>query len=191
MQFILASQSPYRKALLERVGFNFLAMSPKVDEESLKKQAVNSARELCERLAQAKAMSISIDYPDTLVIGSDQLLNFKGQILGKSYGFEKAFEQLRQLQGEEHELLTSVAIYKGATKIETWTNTAKMKMKKLTDQQITSYLKQDQPYDCSGSYKIERGGIKLFDAIECSDWSSIEGLPLIKLCQILNLNGIF
>jgi len=193
MQLILASQSPYRKALLERVGLSFLSVAPKIDEESLKNQILASGaspRELSESLARAKALSVSVDYPNALVIGSDQLLNFKGQIMGKSHGFEKAFEQLRQLQGQEHELLTSVAIYNGVNEVVTWTNTAKMKMKRLLDQHITNYLKQDQPYDCAGSYKLEKGGIMLFDSIECSDWTSIEGLPMIKLCQALNLYGI-
>lgn len=193
-KIILASQSPYRKALLNRVGLIFETCSPKVDEEELKIKLLTqqtSPSQVSEALASFKAQSVAHECPDAFIIGSDQLLEFRGQIFGKSYGQEKAVEQLMRLQGQDHFLLTSVALVRDSKLLDVWTVKAKLKMRKLSESEIIEYVKRDNPIDCAGSYKLEKAGILLFDQIECSDWTAIEGLPIMSLTQKLRLQGAF
>jgi septum formation protein len=192
-KIILASQSPYRRQLLSRLGLEFSSLSPSLDEEEWKNRLMQreaSSQQISEFLAHAKAESIAEKNPDSYVIGSDQLLSLRERIYGKSHTYEKACEQLQELQGKEHLLLTSVAVFNPLTegqqqRVFLWTVTARMRMKSLTTAQIQSYVEQDKPYDCAGSYKLEQRGIRLFESIECSDWTGIEGLPLLSLSQYL------
>lgn len=194
VKVILASQSPYRKSLLGRLGIEFEALAPQIDEDDLKAQLLakgNAPIELCQKLAEAKAESIFKSYPEAIVIGSDQLVDFKGQIIGKAHSIDRAVKQLLEMQNQEHRLLTSVAIFTPASQTPyTWINQAKLKMRPLSEAQVINYVNQDNPVDCAGSYKLEKGGIQLFEQIECSDWTAIEGLPLIEVSRILSLQGI-
>jgi len=188
-KLILASTSPYRKILLSRLGIPFVTAKPQCDEELLKSQFQGTPQELSEFLSLEKAKSISSE-PGACVIGGDQILLFKGEILGKPQNHEKAFEMLSQLQGHQHTLLTSMAILPFDKPPVLVSHKTQLSMKKLTQEQIENYLKLDLPYDCAGSYKIEKHGIGLFNQIITDDFTGIEGLPLLQLSQILSNLGI-
>jgi len=185
MKLILASQSKYRIELLSRVYQNFTSQSPKINEDDFKQQGLDPLN-LSKKLAYEKANSIK--KANSLVIGSDQVCAFDEKIFSKPGCKLKAFETLKAIQGKTHFLFTSVCLVTDTETIQ-WTNTAKLSMKKLSDQEIENYLIFDEPYDCAGSYKLEKAGISLFEKVECDDFTAIQGLPLIKLCQELSRLG--
>jgi septum formation protein len=190
MDLILASTSPYRRALLERLGGPFRCVAPPVDEDALKREMVGAThRELAERLAIAKAASVSAIEPDAIVIGGDQLISFDGEILGKPGTVDAAIAQLERMSGRSHELITSIAVlHEGANRVHT--DVTSLHFRPLTLDEIRRYVEFDRPIDCAGSYKIESRGITLFERIEAADHSAIVGLPLIALTSILRSIGL-
>ena len=190
MDLILASTSPYRRALLERLGLPFRCRAPGVDEDPLKHQGL-SPRELAERLAIAKADAVARLEPDprSIVMGSDQLVAFEGRVLGKPGSVERAVEQLLSLAGRDHELITAMAVIQG-TRVLQHTDVARLHMRPLSRDEIERYVLADQPIDCAGSYKLEARGIALFDQIISDDHSAITGLPLMALTTILRDLGV-
>ena len=191
-KIILVSQSPYRKQLLSRLAYPFESISPSVNEEELKSYWLNqgvSPQAMAMELAKAKAQSVYQRYAGragVVLLGSDQLLSYQGEIFGKSGSLEKAFWQLQRLQGQTHELITAMCLIDALTgHTELWYVTARMSMYALSEAEIWDYVKTDQAIDCAGSYKLEKHGISLFSQIECEDWTAIEGLGLIGLQQKL------
>lgn len=185
ISLILASQSKYRVQLLKRLNYPFKAIAPLIDEEVLKKSAPEESQLQALFLAKAKAQSVfESTNNQSWVIGSDQLLSFSGKIFGKAHTQEKAQQQLLELQGSTHSLITAVTLL-GPAFEQSWVVEAKLTMRSLSHEQIAHYLALDLPFDCAGSYKLEQAGISLFDHIECQDWTAIEGLPLISLHQVL------
>ena len=185
---ILASSSPYRKALLERLGITFECISPDVDEDRYKNE-ISDPIKLAQVLGQVKAQVIAEKYPDSIVIGSDQLGHLEGNILSKPHNHENAFKQLKTMQGKEHQLITSVTISHLGNST-TFTNITKLKMKELSDEQINFYLRKDKPFDCAGSYKLELCGIALFESIQTDDQTAIIGLPLLETARTLCNLGV-
>jgi septum formation protein len=183
-KLILASTSPYRKALLQQAGLNFQSVSPLCDEENLKDPQLN-AMALTAKLAQHKAESLKIKFPQDIIIGSDQVLEFNGKIYGKAHTREKAILQLQELNGHEHCLVTSIYLCGPDTKTFFHTDVTRLKMRQLTDSEIRDYVDTDLPLDCAGSYKIEKRGITLFDSINSQDYHSIQGLPLLACLRAL------
>ena len=181
---ILASQSPARKKLLRSLGLSFQVIHPSVDEEVYKRK-IKDPKTLCHTLARVKAESVNKN--NCWVIGSDQIAHLKGRILGKPGNKKKALETLSLLQGKTHELMTALHLQKpdGSYFEELVIN--KMSMHILSQKQIEFYLDQDQPYECAGSYTIEKRGITLFKKIESPDFNAIIGLPLISLSSQLKL----
>jgi septum formation protein len=190
MDLILASTSPYRRALLERLGLPFRCRAPGVDEDALKGQGL-TPRELADRLALAKADAVARLEPNpaSIVIGSDQLVAFEGRVLGKPGSVERAVEQLHSLSGREHELITAMAVIQGSRVIQ-HTDVARLRVRPLSRPEIERYVLADQPIDCAGSYKLEARGIALFDQIISADHSAITGLPLMALTTILRDLGV-
>ena len=187
-RIILASGSKYRKELLERLGIDFECISPNIDEDKLKK-TIKDPIELSSKLSKLKAQEIFKDNPDALVIGSDQVCFYDGQILGKSGSLEKSYQILSTLSGKEHILATAYTImYRD--KVLTNVNTTKLTMKKFDGEFIKKYLSLDNPIDCAGSYKLELYGIALFSKIETTDHTAIIGLPLVDLSLDLEKLGI-
>ncbi len=184
---ILASTSKYRAQLLSQLGYEFSAISPPLDEEPFKNQG-HPPLELSQILSRLKAREVFAMHPGACVIGSDQVCHHQGQILSKPKTIEKAVAQLSLMQGETHELITSVTVI-CPTGEETFSNTTKLTMRRLTNEEITRYVKADMPLDCAGSYKLETSGIKLFSKIEMDDHTSIIGLPLIQLTTVLHHFG--
>lgn len=184
---ILASTSVYRKELLSKLGFPFLAEKPTFNEDSAKSENTHLApAELCIFLGQGKARSLAT--AQNCIVGSDQMAVLAGERLGKPGNLEKAITQLTKMQGKSHELLTSVTvIYKGQEK--SFLDKTILKMRPLSLKEIERYLHLDQPFDCAGSYKIEKHGISLFENIQTEDFTAIPGLPLLKLGKILREFG--
>lgn len=186
-KLVLASTSVYRRELLERLGLAFECMSPEVDEEQIQSSGLPPL-EISRQLSIEKASALKASQPDALIIGGDQVLEFKGKCFGKPLNFENSLQQLKELQGQIHFLHTSYALcFKDEVFVDTVT--AKMQMTKLNDEQLTRYLHKDEPYFCCGSYKLESYGIALFERIDCEDHTAIVGLPLIKLANELRKRG--
>ena len=177
-KLILASKSPYRKALLERLGVEFETRASGFDEAPLK-ELISDPIELTQKLSLEKAKA-SYTGTDELLIGSDQVCVFKGEILGKPGNFENATRQLELLSGDKHQLITSYVIWGNDTSI-TRTNITTLKMRQLSPVQIKNYLNADNPVDCAGAYKLELKGISLMESIETTDHTAITGLPLMEL----------
>jgi len=185
---ILASSSVYRNEQLQKLDINFVAVAPTIDEEPLKLENLDHTQ-LSVKLALLKARSISKDNDNTIVIAGDQVASFGDTLLSKPKTKENAFKQLKTLSGKEHRLITSLAIiFNDQEYIHTCI--AKMKMRQLTDEQIRRYVDIDAPLQCCGSYKIEGLGISLFDAIDCEDYTSIIGIPLMWTAKTLSKLGV-
>lgn len=188
MQLVLASTSPYRQELLSRLSVPFEIAAPDVDETPLPGEAPDTT---AERLSLAKARAVADDFPDALIIGSDQVALLEGHQLGKPGCFDKAVAQLKAMRGkvlEFHTALTLLNTQTGHT--QTATVPVRLVMRHYSDAQIVSYLKKDQPYNCCGSAKSESLGIALIARFETEDPTALVGLPLIKLTEMLANEGL-
>ena len=179
MELILASTSQYRRELLSRLGFPFRCEAPGVDEN-----ISGTPREISAKLALEKAKAVQKKFPKAIVIGSDQLAALGDEILGKPGSREKALAQLKKLSGKTHTLFTSLAVLTPGKEF-LHTDETKLEMLVLTEGELGQYLDFDKPFDCAGSYKIESRGISLIKRIQSEDFTAIEGLPLLKLGEIL------
>lgn len=180
---ILASTSPYRRALLDKLGLPFACVAPHVDEQPL---AGESAMALVKRLALAKAAAVAAQHPDALVIGSDQVAVIDGVILGKPHSHERAFAQLQAASGKRVTFLTGLALVHQAGEVAlSLVEPFEVKFRPLTEQTIEHYLRLEQPYECAGSFKSEGLGIVLFEALTGRDPNALIGLPLIALIDLL------
>ncbi len=188
MKLILASSSPYRRALLARLKIPFEAISPDVDETA---RAGETPEQLVERLAREKAHKIAASHRDALVIGSDQVAVYNGKIVGKPHGHDKAVAQLREASGRAVMLYTGLVLFNVATgKEQCEVIPYRVTFRTLTDELIESYLRKEQPYSCAGSVKSEGLGIALLEKFEGDDPNTLIGLPLIRLVRMLENEGI-
>lgn len=149
---------------------------------------------LATRLAQEKALAVAKLHPEAIIIGSDQVGDHNGSIVGKPRNFDQAFQQLCAQSGQTIYFHSAVSVLntseKGELMKETRLNTTKVVFKALTSQQIEHYLNIEKPFDCAGSFKSEGLGISLFASINSDDPTSLIGLPLIEVCNILQNNNI-
>ncbi len=188
MKLILASTSPYRLELLQRFGIPFEAVAHRCDED-VEMTSGKPADEVAATLARAKAESLD---HDAYILGSDQVVEHEGEILGKAGTMEGARAQLRRLSGSTHRLITAVALRhpNGAPRlVDEAVAVCRMTMRALSDEEIARYVKAESPVDCCGAYKIESRGIALFDRIECDDFTAITGLPLMRVGSMLRAVG--
>ncbi|MEN9553891.1 MAG: hypothetical protein RLZZ232_177 [Planctomycetota bacterium] len=187
---ILASGSPYRQELLKRIASNFQVIVPQVDEDSVKQSGLSPV-DVASCLARMKAAAVAADYPDAVVIGSDQLVDLNGRILGKPGTAERACQQLQDMSGQSHRLLTAVCVMgPGHGQDRCFLQETVLWMRPLDHQEISAYVSRDQPLDCAGSYRIEAAGISLFEKIDTGDFTAIMGLPLIQLAAELRALGV-
>lgn len=187
-ELILASGSPYRRMLLERLGLGFRVRRPEVDESP---RPGETPPALAERLARAKAEAL-MDERDALVIGSDQTAACRGELAGKPGTRAAAAWQLRNQAGQ------IVDFHTGLCLLDTRTGEARVEVepvqvvfRQLTDGEIERYLDQDEPFDCAGSFKSESLGVALCERIECEDPTTLIGLPLIRLSRMLREAGFY
>jgi septum formation protein len=184
---VLASTSPYRKLLLQRLGLDFETARPEVDEASLPQE---SPAYQARRLAADKAQAVATRYRDAWVIGSDQVAQLHGEALGKPGSFERAADQLAAASGQEVRFHTAVCLYRHSDgrQLE-FDDMTRVRFRQLDAGEIERYLHAEQPYDCAGSFKAEGMGISLFESIDSRDPTALIGLPLIGLCQALRRIG--
>jgi septum formation protein len=187
-EVILASSSVYRHELLSRLLLQFRAVSPDVDEAAFHADCPTS-EQLVARLAYEKASAVFRNFPDSIVVGSDQLVDLDGSLLGKPGEKDAAISQLMTMSGRSHRLLTAVCVLGPKRKAE-FLNETLLTMRSLTRGEVERYIDRDQPFNCAGSYRIERLGISLFDQIRTEDFTAIMGLPLIRLGEVLRDFGI-
>ena len=189
MNLILASTSPYRRRLLERLRLPFTCIDPAI-EESMRDGESPRAR-AC-RLATEKALSVAETLQgEAIVIGSDQVACLGTQILHKPGTPELAEQQLAASSGQTVQFWTAVSLWTSPG--ETLTQRVvpcEVKMRALSTDEISRYVALDQPLDCAGSFKWESLGITLFEAMRTADPTALEGLPLIALSELLREAGV-
>jgi septum formation protein len=197
VQLVLASTSPYRRALLARLGLPFLAVAPHFKETD--PEADSDPARLVTGNALGKAVSLLSDYPDSLIIGSDQVAVCDGEILTKPGTPERAIEQLLHLAGREHRLLTAVSVLhsdapgepsEGNMHGEHALVVNQLRMRPLRHAEVEAYVRREQPLDCAGGYKSEGLGVALFEYMRGDDPTAIVGLPLITLVRLLRRFGV-
>ncbi|MBI2372401.1 MAG: septum formation protein Maf [Deltaproteobacteria bacterium] len=185
---VLASSSPYRRSLLARLGVPFETASPLVDEERYRHLPPD---EMVRVLSEAKAAEVAHRFPNAIIIGSDQCATIDGEILGKPGTEERAIQQLERLAGRTHRLLTGLCVIDTRARLtRIYLDTHEMSLRPLRADQIVRYVIADQPLDCAGSYRLEARGIGLFSRVRGDDPSAIEGLPLMRLSEILAELGL-
>lgn len=185
---ILGSTSRYRKELLARLRIPFETAAPDVDETP---HSNESPKDLALRLALAKARAVALKNPEAIVIGSDQVADLDGTPLGKPGNHTNAILQLQRMRGKTVIFQTALSVVCIATGYErTDLAEVKVKFRDLSDAEIETYLRAEEPYDCAGSAKSEGLGISLLDAIDNDDPTALIGLPLIRTCQLLREAGV-
>lgn len=187
-QIVLASTSPFRRQLLERLGIEFTAVAPDADESPLENE---SPQDLAARLAEAKARAVAAAYPEALIIGSDQVAVINGRILGKPGDHQSALAQLRSASGRRVTFYTGLCLLNAADeRVQLEVVPFHVYFRELNDEQIENYLRKEKPYNCAGSFKSEGLGISLFERLEGTDPNALIGLPLIRLVQMLEREGV-
>ncbi|MGK4007608.1 Maf family protein [Sorangium sp. So ce1036] len=195
-RIVLASTSPFRRALLDRLGLAYEAVAPVFDEiapEGL------SPIECARRFAEGKAMSLEGARPGALIVGADQALDLDGALLRKPATLDEAADQLSRLAGRAHALHTAVAVHAppglpgvpaGAPRTLSEVVTVELRVRPLDRAQIRRYVALDRPIGSAGGYLFEQRGPWLFDEVRHADETAIVGLPLVPLCRLLRRFGI-
>ena len=187
-RLVLASTSPFRRALLGRLGLPFEVAAPAVDESRLPGE---SPEALVLRLSEAKARAVAAQLGEALVIGSDQVAVIDGEVLGKPGNRERAIAQLTRASGRRVTFLTGLSLVDAASgRARTLCELFHVHFRKLSPDQIARYLDREQPFNCAGSFKSEGYGITLFERLEGDDPNALIGLPLIRLVELLGREGI-
>jgi septum formation protein len=185
---VLASTSPYRRELLQRLGIPFDVADPAVDESPLPGEGpVDTAT----RLALAKARAATDRHPNALIIGSDQVAYLDGHVYGKPGTRERAVQQLRRLRGRSVVFHTALCVLNSASgKFQLSGVPVEVRFRPLEDREIERYLDRESPLNCAGSARSEGLGISLLEHIRGDDPNALIGLPLIELCRMLRREGV-
>ncbi len=213
-ELVLASSSPHRRELLARLGLPFDVQAPEVDETPLPDE---TPEDLVARLSELKARAVAAHRPGALIIGSDQIASVptaprtSGQyapahtpqndhpntrteppptILGKPRSRSAAIEQLRMLSGQSVDFLTGLCVLSPAGGVQVEVERTQVRFRNLADPEIVAYVEREQPFGCAASFRSERLGIALVDAIHSTDPTALVGLPLIRLCRMLKQAGL-
>ena len=187
-RLVLGSTSRYRRELMQRLCIPFDVAAPDVDETP---QDGESPHDLACRLALAKARAVAALHPDAVVIGSDQVADLDGEPLGKPGTHERAVAQLQRMRGRTVVFQTAVAVVCQNTGFaQTDLAAVRVVFRNLSDAELETYLRTEQPYDCAGSAKSEGLGIALLESIDNDDPTALVGLPLIRTCRMLRAAGL-
>jgi MAF protein len=186
---VLASSSPFRRALLERLEIPFDHCSPEIDEH---RQPGEPADALVARLARDKARAVADRFPAHWIIGSDQVaVTATGEILGKPGTRAHAIEQLQRLSGERVRFPTALCLYDSASgDLQETVETTVVQFRELSREQIEHYVDREEPFNCAGSFRCEGLGIVLFESLEARDPNALIGLPLMALTDMLASAGL-
>lgn len=192
-KLVLASSSGIRRQMLENAGVSFEVSLPRVDEDAVRQSLLAEAaspRDIADALAELKARKVSTRMPGALVLGCDQVLSFDGQIMAKPVSRADAEQQLRQLHGARHQLLSAAVIYEDGQPIWRFVGTVRLQMRDFSDSFLTTYLDRNWP-DISnsvGGYKLESEGVRLFTRVD-GDYFTVLGMPLLEILSYLTLRG--
>ncbi|WP_062789791.1 Maf family protein [Aquitalea pelogenes] len=189
MQIILASTSRYRQEIIARLGLPFTAVPPVCDETPLPGE---SALDTAVRLARTKAQSLAADYPNALIIGSDQVALLDGQQIGKPGSFENGVAMLQWMSGRTVVFHSALALYNTASeRLQETVGITRVTLRQLTEQQIRNYLtREPDALHCAGSAKSEGLGGALLEKVESDDPNALIGVPLFRLISMLNAEGV-
>ena len=185
MKIILASKSEVRKEILDRNNFNSVVMPSNVDEDQVKNSLLAAGATpmlVSKNLAELKSIKISNKHPDQIVLGADSVISLNEELINKPKTREEALTILKKLNGSLHYLITSVCISKNGAMIWNFTDQSELKMKKLSDLELSNYLKKIKTHTllAYGVYQIEAGGLELFESVK-GDRDSIMGLPIKQI----------
>ena len=192
-KLVLASGSGIRRQMLENAGVSFEVSLPRVDEDAVRQSLLPEAaspRDIADALAELKARKVSTRMPGALVLGCDQVLSFDGQIMAKPSSRADAEQQLRQLRGARHQLLSAAVIYEDGQPLWRFVGTVRLQMRDFSDSFLTAYLDRNWP-DISnsvGGYKLESEGVRLFTRVD-GDYFTVLGMPLLEILSYLTLRG--
>ncbi|MFG6666699.1 Maf family protein [Halomonas sp. HNIBRBA4712] len=185
---VLASSSRFRKALLDRLALPYQCHSPDIDETP---QPGETPEALVRRLALSKAEAVAEAYPEHLIIGSDQIALFEGEILGKPHTPQRARANLARFSGNRVRFLVGLALVDTRSgEREVVIEPFDVVFRTLDDDDIARYVEREQPLDSAGSFRMEGLGIALFESLEGRDPNALIGLPLIALCELLRKAGM-
>lgn len=186
-KLILASSSRYRRELLDRLGLEYDAESPDIDESS---RPGETPKDTALRLSEMKARAIWEKHPGSVVIGSDQVADLNGTKLGKPHTRERAIEQLTAMQDNVVVFYTALCVIDAEGRAEKLLSPTTIRMRSLKRETIEAYVDREKPFDCAGAAKIEKLGIALMASVESDDPTSLIGLPLMKLTTLLANAGV-
>ncbi len=196
VRLILASASAARKTMLTAAGLKFECVPAKIDEAAIKAEMLREtpnieASDVAARLAAAKAMAVSAQFPDALVIGSDQVLALRNRIFSKAGTLAEAKAVLEQLRGRTHELVSGAALAKGGEILWETIDSAELTMRNFSDEFLTMYLDHagDRILGSVGCYELEGFGLQLFETVD-GDYFTILGMPLLALLAELRNSSV-
>jgi len=184
MELVLASTSRYRRELLGRLGVPFTTDAPRCDEESVMSSG-RPPEEVARELARRKARSLSETHPRAFILGSDQVVDLDGAILGKPGGEDGCLAQLERMVGRTHRLVTAAALRHPDGTVDEALVVFEMRMRPLDRDALRRYVQAERPFDCAGSYKIEGRGIALMEEMRGPDFTAVVGLPLVEVTSML------
>ena len=193
-RIILASGSEIRQTLLRNAGVPFEVETARIDEVSVREAMIAEGagpRDIADTLAEMKARKVAAKYGGTLVLGCDQVLAHKSEILGKPESLDNAREHLLRLRGETHQLLSAAVIYENAEPVWRHVGVVRLTMKNFSDAYLDAYLSRnwDSIRFSVGGYKLEEEGVRLFSSIQ-GDYFNVLGLPLLEVLAYLGLRGV-
>ena len=186
-ELILASSSDIRRKILDDNGISYIVKNHNFDEKILKTDKALSPDNLSLKLARAKAMSLSDEFFNHIILGCDQVCLLKDRIFSKPLTVDKAVNNLSILSGQTHQLIGSYVFIKNGDVLYEETITTNMTMRSITKTEIIDYVELDQPFKSCGSYMFEKNGYKLFSEVEGS-LEAINGMPINYLIENLEKN---
>ncbi|GLQ28317.1 Maf family protein [Sulfitobacter pacificus] len=190
---ILASGSAIRAKLLTQACVDHLVQVPRIDEDMIKQSLIVEnapPRDIADTLAEMKARKVSEKNPGALVLGCDQVLDHRGQLLSKPTSPDDAFTQLQSLRGDRHSLLSAAVLCEDGKPIWRHVGQVRLRMRDATDGYLEEYIRRnwESIRHAVGCYKLEEEGVRLFSNIE-GDYFNVLGMPLLELLNYLTLRG--
>lgn len=188
MRLVLASSSPRRKEILQKLGFSFEVFRPSIEE----KLNPSSLEESLKELARRKALQAKEYFPESLIISADTVVVFKDRVLGKPTGEKEAFEILKLLSGQWHEVISALCLIFPEDKEKTGIEKSRVKFRFLTDEEIKNYIASGEPFDKAGAYGIQGKASLFVEKIE-GCYFNVVGFPLslfVKFLLEADLQGL-